>query len=81
VLDWRWDRFRHAASQFFLPLEHHQLLLIIEQPLIAVQTVLDISQVPVGTSVIIFVQTLGGALFVSVGKLINPNFFFSRREY
>jgi len=31
--------------------------LLTNKPLIAVQTVLDISQVPVGTSVIIFVQT------------------------
>jgi hypothetical protein len=39
-----------------------------QQPLIAVQTILDISDVPIGTSVIIFVQTLGGALFVSIGQ-------------
>ena len=44
-----------------------------QQPLIAVQTVLDISQVPIGTSVIIFVQTLGGALFVSVGQSVFTN--------
>ena len=44
-----------------------------QQPLIAVQTVLDISLVPIGTSVIIFVQTLGGALFVSVGQNIFTN--------
>lgn len=44
-----------------------------QQPLIAIQTVLDISVVPIGTSVIIFVQTLGGALFVSVGQNIFSN--------
>lgn len=44
-----------------------------QQPLIAVQTILDISQVPIGTSVIIFVQTLGGALFVSIGENIFTN--------
>ncbi|KAG9230449.1 putative HC-toxin efflux carrier [Amylocarpus encephaloides] len=44
-----------------------------QQPLIAVQTVLDISQVPIGTSVIVFVQTLGGALFVSVGQSVFTN--------
>jgi len=44
-----------------------------QQPLIAVQTVLDISVVPIGTSVIIFLQTLGGALFVSVGQNIFSN--------
>ncbi|KAM0314635.1 hypothetical protein ACHAO8_004469 [Botrytis cinerea] len=44
-----------------------------QQPLIACQTVLDISQVPTGTSVIIFVQTLGGALFVSIGQNVFTN--------
>ncbi|KAL2064826.1 hypothetical protein VTL71DRAFT_3966 [Oculimacula yallundae] len=44
-----------------------------QQPLIAVQTVLDISLVPIGTSVIIFVQTLGGALFVSIGQNVFTN--------
>jgi hypothetical protein len=44
-----------------------------QQPLIAVQTVLDISLVPIGTSVIIFVQTLGGALFVSIGQSVFTN--------
>lgn len=39
-----------------------------QQPLMAVQTVLDIADVPTGTSVLIFLQTLGGALFVSVGQ-------------
>lgn len=39
-----------------------------QQPMIAVQAVLDISLVPIGTSIIIFVQTLGGALFVSIGQ-------------
>lgn len=45
----------------------------LQQPLIAVQTVLPISKVPVGTSVIIFVQTLGGALFVSIGQNVFTN--------
>lgn len=44
-----------------------------QQPLIAVQTVLDISLVPIGTSIIIFTQTLGGALFVSVGQNVFTN--------
>jgi len=44
-----------------------------QQPLIAVQTVLDISEVPIGTSVIIFLQTLGGALFVSIGQNVFTN--------
>jgi hypothetical protein len=44
-----------------------------QQPLMAVQTVLDISLVPIGTSVIVFVQTLGGALFVSIGQSVFTN--------
>ncbi|KAL3423692.1 major facilitator superfamily transporter [Phlyctema vagabunda] len=44
-----------------------------QQPLIAIQTVLDISEVPIGTSVIIFLQTLGGALFVSIGQNVFAN--------
>ncbi|KAI1752006.1 MFS general substrate transporter [Xylaria castorea] len=47
--------------------------LSLQQPLIAVQTVLDIKDVPVGTSVITFMQTLGGALFVSVGNSVFNN--------
>ncbi|KAI1151722.1 MFS general substrate transporter [Nemania diffusa] len=47
--------------------------LSLQQPLIAVQTVLDIKDVPVGTSVIAFMQTLGGALFVSVGNNVFTN--------
>lgn len=44
-----------------------------QQPMIAVQTVLDISLVPIGTSIVIFVQTLGGALFVSIGQNVFSN--------
>lgn len=44
-----------------------------QQPMMAVQCVLDIDRVPTGTSVIIFMQTLGGALFVSVGQNVFEN--------
>lgn len=44
-----------------------------QQPLMTVQTVLDIKDVPTGTSVIIFIQTLGGALFVSIAQNIFTN--------
>ena len=44
-----------------------------QQPMIAVQTVLDIKDVPTGTSVIVFVQTLGGALFVSIAQNVFTN--------
>jgi Major Facilitator Superfamily len=44
-----------------------------QQPLMAVQTVLEIGDVPTGTAVIIFFQTLGGALFVSIAQNIFTN--------
>ncbi|KAI0890117.1 putative efflux pump [Annulohypoxylon maeteangense] len=44
-----------------------------QQPLMAVQTVLDIKDVPTGTSILVFVQTMGGALFVSVGQTVFAN--------
>ncbi|GAB1317454.1 hypothetical protein MFIFM68171_07664 [Madurella fahalii] len=44
-----------------------------QQPLIAVQTVLDIDDVPTGASVIVFCQTLGGALFVAVSQNVFAN--------
>ncbi|RDL40045.1 Uncharacterized protein BP5553_00024 [Venustampulla echinocandica] len=45
----------------------------IQQPLIVVQTVLVLSEVPIGTSVMYFLQTLGGALFVSIGQNVFVN--------
>ena len=44
-----------------------------QQALIAAQTVLHIDDVPIGTSIIMFSQTLGGALFISVGQNIFTN--------
>lgn len=44
-----------------------------QQPLMAVQTVLDIRDVPTGTALIAFMQTLGGSLFVSVGQTVFTN--------
>lgn len=44
-----------------------------QQPLIAAQTVLHIDDVPVGTSVIMFTQQFGGALFISVAQSIFTN--------
>lgn len=45
----------------------------LQQTLMAVQTVLDLDDVPTGTAVIIFVQTLGGALFVSIAQNVFTN--------
>ncbi len=47
--------------------------LAMQQPLIAVQTVLPLADVPVGTALIMFTQTFGGALFVSVGQNVFQN--------
>jgi len=44
-----------------------------QQPLIAVQTALPLKDVPTGTAVLIFLQTLGGALFVSIGQNVFTN--------
>jgi len=44
-----------------------------QQPLMAVQTVLDIKDVPTGTAVVAFMQVLGGALFVSVAQTVFTN--------
>ncbi|KAI1865521.1 uncharacterized protein JN550_008278 [Neoarthrinium moseri] len=44
-----------------------------QQPIMAVQTALDITDVPTGTAIVVFLQTLGGALFVSVGQSVFTN--------
>ncbi|KIM37698.1 hypothetical protein M413DRAFT_448229 [Hebeloma cylindrosporum] len=45
----------------------------IQVSLLAVQAVLDIDDVPIGTACIIFFQTLGGALFVAVAQTVFQN--------
>lgn len=47
--------------------------LAMQQPLIAVQTVLPNADIPVGTALIMFTQTFGGALFVSVAQNVFQN--------
>jgi MFS family permease len=44
-----------------------------QQALITVQTVLPMRDVPTGTAMVMFFQTFGGALFVSVGQNIFNN--------
>lgn len=46
-----------------------------QQPMIAAQTVLKNEDIPIGTAAVIFFQTLGGALFVSVGLNVFTNKF------
>lgn len=45
----------------------------VQQGVIAVQTVLKLDQIPVGIAAIISMQSLGGAVFVSVGNNILQN--------
>lgn len=44
-----------------------------QQSIICAQTALEMKDVPVGTALIMFMQTLGGALFVSVGQNVFTN--------
>lgn len=44
-----------------------------QQTLVAVQTVLPKDDVPIGTAIMMFAQTLGGALFISVGQNVFTN--------
>ncbi|MCJ1243902.1 MFS sugar transporter [Trapelia coarctata] len=44
-----------------------------QQPLIAAQTVLPLEDIPVGTSTVMFIQLLGGSLFVSVAQNVFSN--------
>lgn len=44
-----------------------------QQPLMAVQAVLNMADVPTGTAIVVFAQTLGGSLFVSVGQSVFTN--------
>lgn len=44
-----------------------------QQTLVAVQTVLPADDIPIGTATMMFSQTLGGALFISVGQNIFTN--------
>lgn len=51
-----------------------------QQPLIAIQTVLPKSDVPIGTAIVMFSQTLGGALFISVAQNVFTNKLLSNLE-
>ncbi|KAJ5609833.1 major facilitator superfamily domain-containing protein [Penicillium herquei] len=42
-------------------------------PMTAVQTVLQPEDIPVGTAIVMFFQTLGGALFLAVGQSVFQN--------
>lgn len=44
-----------------------------QQTLVAVQTVLPADDIAIGTAIMMFTQTLGGALFISVGQNVFTN--------
>ena len=44
-----------------------------QQMLVAVQTALPKNDIPIGTAIMMFSQTLGGALFISVGQNVFTN--------
>ncbi|KAF8183479.1 MFS transporter [Mycena galopus ATCC 62051] len=44
-----------------------------QQPMLAAQNVLELKDVPMGTSIIMFSQTLGGALFISIAQNVFTN--------
>ncbi|CAK5272610.1 unnamed protein product [Mycena citricolor] len=44
-----------------------------QQPMLAAQAVLEMVDVPSGTAIVMFSQTLGGALFISVGQNVFTN--------
>lgn len=44
-----------------------------QQPLVAVQTALPAADIPIGTATMMFFQTLGGALFISVAQNVFTN--------
>lgn len=45
----------------------------LQQTMLAAQTVLPLADVPTGTAIIIFFQTLGGAMFISVAQNVFSN--------
>ncbi|KAK4446706.1 major facilitator superfamily domain-containing protein [Podospora aff. communis PSN243] len=45
----------------------------LQQPVMAVQTVLHIDDVPIASSLVVFMQTLGAAIFLSVGQSVFGN--------
>ena len=45
----------------------------LQQPQIAIQTVLDMADVPIATALMFFLQLFGAAVFVSVGESVLTN--------
>jgi hypothetical protein len=49
-------------------------------PIIAVQSVVRLHDVPIATALIVFFQQLGGALFISVGQSVFQNKLFPQMQ-
>ena len=47
----------------------------IQQPMMAVQAALDLADVPIGTSAVLFINLVGGAVFVSISQNVFVNKF------
>nr|WPM83327.1 ProsI [Phaeosphaeria sp.] len=45
----------------------------VQQPLIVVQTILPLTQVSIGTSLMYFLQSIGGALFIAIAQNVFTN--------
>lgn len=52
----------------------------LQQPVMAVQTVLSIDDVPIASSLVVFMQTLGAAVFVSVAQSVFSNRLLSNLQ-
>ena len=45
----------------------------LQLPLVAIQTVLDMTEIPTATALVLFMQLFGAAIFVSVGESLLTN--------
>ncbi|KAK0651142.1 major facilitator superfamily domain-containing protein [Cercophora newfieldiana] len=52
----------------------------LQQPVMTVQTVLPIQDVPIASSLIVFMQTLGGAILVALGQSVFSNRLITNLE-
>ncbi|KAL0571513.1 hypothetical protein V5O48_010447 [Marasmius crinis-equi] len=62
-----------AVSEFASPNPGLGVGVGLQQPLMAAQTVLPLQDVPSGTAIIIFAQTVGGAVFISIAQNVFTN--------
>ncbi|KAJ7160574.1 major facilitator superfamily transporter [Mycena crocata] len=66
----------HSGKSMWIPFEiicGFGAGLGMQQPILAAQAVLTLTDIPIGTSIIMFSQTLGGALFISIAQNVFSN--------